>query len=375
MTSPTRGLQCERFRSCPPRWRGAWLALLGANPALASPFFRPEFTDAVATARTDVELAVFLAGGVPTAFFPFQRIAPGVAEPVGAPLNDFQGIVAAPDWRPDPRALLQAAGLARWSFDHLPVALGLRAFARSRANSPIIDLGAGLAPWKRERPFVKLRRLGRKLEREVGPLRFDLDCRDPAPFERLLALKRAQYVRTGGPTDDLFADPRHAAVVRALFETRGDGFAGTLSALWAGDRLVAAHFGLRAGQVLHWWFPAYEPAFARYSPGLLSLLGLIEAAADAGLERIDLGKGDEPYKLRFANGAAELAEGCLDVAGPAAALERELANTRARCRELAAALACSRGEATALRASWSWRLTAPLRHALDRVQAVKRGRS
>ena len=89
-------------------------------------------------------------------------------------------------------------------------------------------------------------------------------------------------------------------------------FSGMLSVLYAGDAVVAAHFGLRSQTVLHWWFPTYDPRFARYSPGLVLLLNLIQQAHSLGLREIDLGKGYERYKGSFANAHVAIAEGSVE---------------------------------------------------------------
>ena len=64
--------------------------------------------------------------------------------------------------------------------------------------------------------------------------------------------------------------------------------------------------------MLHGWFPAYDPALAKYSPGLILWLELARAAAVLGLEHIDLGKGQERYKTSLQSGAVQLAEGSID---------------------------------------------------------------
>ena len=88
-----------------------------------------------------------------------------------------------------------------------------------------------------------------------------------------------------------------------------------LSTLHFGDTLVAAHFGLRSGTVLHWWFPVYDPAFAGFAPGWIMLRELAMAAPELGLDRIDLGRGDDEYKRRARTGEIEVAAG--DVTGSA----------------------------------------------------------
>ena len=82
-----------------------------------------------------------------------------------------------------------------------------------------------------------------------------------------------------------------------------------LSAVYAGPDLLAAHFGLRAGRVLHWWVPAYDPAFARFSPGWVLLRAVIQAAPEMGVERIDLGRGLDDYKRRAMTGYELVSQG------------------------------------------------------------------
>jgi CelD/BcsL family acetyltransferase involved in cellulose biosynthesis len=101
-------------------------------------------------------------------------------------------------------------------------------------------------------------------------------------------------------------------LVRDLLETRAPGCSGTLSVLSAGGRPVAIHFGLRSAATLACWFPSYDVALAKYSPGLMLHLFMAEAAATAGLRRLDLGKGDDEYKTVLGNQQLTVAEGCVE---------------------------------------------------------------
>jgi CelD/BcsL family acetyltransferase involved in cellulose biosynthesis len=94
--------------------------------------------------------------------------------------------------------------------------------------------------------------------------------------------------------------------------TKASGFQGVMSALYAGDELLAAHLGMASERVLHFWLPAYNRAYGRFSPGSILLLELARAAAATGWTRIDLGKGPEHYKSRFRSGAFSVAEGSVD---------------------------------------------------------------
>jgi CelD/BcsL family acetyltransferase involved in cellulose biosynthesis len=85
-----------------------------------------------------------------------------------------------------------------------------------------------------------------------------------------------------------------------------------VSALYAGDTLVAGHIGMRSEQVWHYWFPAYDATHAAFSPGSVLLLRMIEHAPAIGITRIDLGKGESRYKSRFMNGSVPLIEGRIE---------------------------------------------------------------
>src|SRR5258705_12327604 len=97
----------------------AWKHLQSSNPELASPYFAPEFTQAVAAVPNEVEIAVMGEDGRPIGFFPYQRGARDVAEPVGGILSDYQGIICAPGFDCDPLQLLKSCRLKAWDFDHL----------------------------------------------------------------------------------------------------------------------------------------------------------------------------------------------------------------------------------------------------------------
>jgi len=65
--------------------------------------------------------------------------------------------------------------------------------------------------------------------------------------------------------------------------------------------LVASHFGLQCGPLLHYWFPVYDNRFSAYSPGRILYRHILLAAQAHGIECIDRGEGDSPAKRDFAN--------------------------------------------------------------------------
>jgi CelD/BcsL family acetyltransferase involved in cellulose biosynthesis len=85
-----------------------------------------------------------------------------------------------------------------------------------------------------------------------------------------------------------------------------------LSLLYAGKQLVAGHLGMRSRTVWHYWFPAYDRQFAKFSPGLILLLKMAQEAEELGLRCIDLGTGLTLYKRRLMNAAVSVAEGSVE---------------------------------------------------------------
>jgi CelD/BcsL family acetyltransferase involved in cellulose biosynthesis len=131
--------------------------------------------------------------------------------------------------------------------------------------------------------------------------------KDEQVLARLLEWKSSQYVRTGA--EDEFAVAWRRDLLRRLIGVNRTRFAGTLSALFAGDRLVAAHMGIRSRRVWQWLVPAYDPTYAAYSPGAILLLHMAEVAPDIGIEILDLGRGEHGYKDRFRTDDIAIAAG------------------------------------------------------------------
>ncbi|MFJ9665090.1 GNAT family N-acetyltransferase [Streptomyces sp. NPDC101219] len=292
-------------------------AYLHGSPQMANPFLSPEFTLAVGAARRGVRVAVVRDDGVhgePVAFFPYQRGPAGVGRAVGLGLSDCQGLVHAPGFRWEARELLTACDLAIWEFDHL--AQQQDSFEQSVTGtfpSPVMDVADGWDAYvarlrARSGRGTKVRlALERKMARATGEVRYVHDERDPAALRTLLAWKSAQYRRTG--RSDRFAHPSNVRLAEDLFTRRTDSFAGLLSVLYVADRPVAAHFGLRSGHVLACWFPAYDPDFAKYSPGIVLHLRMARGAAEDGLSYLDLGRGQRLHKDMLKTGELSVSEG------------------------------------------------------------------
>ncbi len=289
-----------------------WEELHAAEDGCLGPFLHPAYARAAADVRDDIEVAVLERDGEPAVFLPFQRMLPGMGGPVGGRLCDLAGAVARPDAVWNPEELVRVAGLKALRLPNVPARISAFADgARPEDGAPVLDLRGGFEAYRRasldsgSSYFRQVERKARKLEREVGPWRFEWQTgeRDRV-FETLLRWKEAQRRQTRTPNVLQLAWAR--ALVERLRHTRTPGFEGVLSALWVGDTLAAAHFGLATSRVLHYWIPAYNVDLASYSPGLLALVELARAAAARGIGRIDLGCGEERYKQRAATGTIDM---------------------------------------------------------------------
>ncbi|GFH37320.1 GNAT family N-acetyltransferase [Streptomyces pacificus] len=305
----------------------SWRGLRAKSGAPASPFMEPEFTLAVAGVRQDARVAVVEEDGVPVGFFPHQKGLFGHGRAIGFGVSDCQGAVLRPGLRLSADELLRACSLSVWEFDNLEAGQDL--FGPRGAEefvSPVIDVGEGYAVYEerlrgQSPKFLRTTQAKeRRLGRQSGEVRFVFDERDPSVLRTLMAWKSAQYRRTG--RRDRFAREWITTLVRRLHGSRAPGCSGVLSVLYAAEHPVAAHFGLRSRTVLSCWFPSYDTAYAKYSPGLILHLRMAEAAAAAGIGMLDLGRGAAEYKDALRTGELRVREGSSTRPGPGAVLHR-----------------------------------------------------
>ena len=300
----------------------AWRDIHFANPELSSPYFAPEFTQIISDVRDRVEIGVISSAAGTVGFFPFHRelANPAHGTPVAASLTDWQGLVCSQNFRCDPGELIRECGLTWYEFHRFLGSQQIFApFHKIRELSAQIDLSGGFDAYAEEKRsagsnLIKgCANLARRMEREIGPLRFVAHCQDSKLLRNVLALKSAQYQRTKNA--DIFAIEWVRNAVERIHATQTPEFAGTLSLLYAGDRLVAGHFGMRSRTTWHYWFPAYEREMAKYSPGLNLFLRMAAYAPSAGLSTIELGRlGRNLYKRRLINRGVVSAVGGVDCA-------------------------------------------------------------
>jgi len=293
-----------------------WSSFQSQSREWENPFFHPAFTRAVAAVRDDVRIAVLQERGQPAGFFPFQQ-SKSRGRPVGHPVSDAHDVIHRPGLRFDVMKLLRQSGLRCWSFDHLPASQrNFLPYRLASAESPVMNLEGGWDAYVRKQKKRSSKVLGstlkkgRKIGRNVGELRLEYHTSDSAVFEALLAWKAKQQRETGAR--EVLREPWIVELLDRIRETREGTFRGMLSALYAGDEIIAAHLGMQNAGMLHMWFQAYNREFNKYSPGLVMLTSLGALCEEEGFTRVDLGKGPETYKKSFQSEAIPLMEGSVD---------------------------------------------------------------
>jgi CelD/BcsL family acetyltransferase involved in cellulose biosynthesis len=234
-----------------------------------------------------------------------------------------------------------------------------------RADAPVLELTDDWDGLYRAKVSGKRRSLYRRLQRQLqerGTVEFSL-ARSRAELELTLgeafelhALRWADRQDGSG-----FATPTGAGFHRAALGALADqGVVRLMTMRFAGQAVAFALAFALAGR-LYGYRTAFDPSFARYSPGLLTLQELLASASHEGLRRVELLGGADPFKLELADDLEPLHLG-LGLA--ATARGRAVVTTRSKARRLRERVKHS---ATARRAFES---TAPLRARLARPKNV-----
>ncbi len=299
-----------------------WRRLQAGAREMASPFLSPGWAMALAKIdgpdRRQGRVAVVREGREAVGFLP-SRVSRFTATRAGALMADYQGLVAPPGMRVDPRELVRALGVRRLDLNNVPADQPtFIPYLRGETPSRIIDLSDGFDA------YAKARREGgsdvlqdaakkrRKFEREHGPVTFTARSGSRDSLDQLIAWKSAQCRATG--QTDIFEAGWTAHLVQHLHAAPEPGCEGVLFTHHADGKLAAAHFALLGGdaiggRVMHAWFIAHDEAFARYSPGVGLIVDILKWCEAEGVRELDLGPGDYRFKLQLANAERAVAYG------------------------------------------------------------------
>jgi CelD/BcsL family acetyltransferase involved in cellulose biosynthesis len=252
-------------------------------------------------------------------------------------MSDFQAVILAAGRECSPRDLIRGCRLQAWHFDHLLTSQApFQPYHWLTAASPYMDVSRGFDAYQTNRcnqasnQLKQMFRKIRRVQRELGPLRYEPRCTARGVLNTLIAWRVEQYRRI--KVFNYLQPGWTRALLDNLLLLRDDDFGGVLSALYIGDRLAAARFGIQSRGVLHSWIMAYDVSLAKHSPGSMLLVETARSAQSVGIKRIDLGKGQERYKQQFMSGATPVAEGSVDLRPLTSAIRRRWRRTRERVR-------------------------------------------
>lgn len=287
-----------------------WIALSSSAKRPISPFMSYQFSLACAEAGRDVNVAFFYSSNDFSFLFPFEyrslsdRIF-SAANRVGGNMSDCMGVLAKDELLVLPESLLTRFNSV--FFDHSPLTLwgATGGDLQSSEVDRILNIGMSIADYWESRQALHKQRIAnlanrrRKIVKEHGELSFfesDLVTEDQVDF--VIEQKRRQYKKTNA--EDIFLDPFPAKLMYILRKIDSTYCKLFLSELYAGDKWVASHLGIRNGSLLHYWFPIYSEDFRPFSPGLLLLENIVNHMPENALQLIDFGEGDADYKRMFA---------------------------------------------------------------------------
>jgi CelD/BcsL family acetyltransferase involved in cellulose biosynthesis len=205
-----------------------------------------------------------------------------------------------------------------------------------RAEAPVLDLSPGWDAVYAAKFSSKQRSHHRRRRRQLSELgRVAVEVARSAE-ELADALEDAFILHDlrwqGRPDGSGFTTPAGRRFSHAVVETLAPLGIPRIVTLKIDGRAVAFHFYLAFEGRIYVHRIAFDPAFARFSPGVINTLDAIEAAAAEGATRVEFLGGAERYKVDLADRLEPLYQG-FGLAGSLrgrAAVSRRLAAIRAR---------------------------------------------
>ena len=310
---PTMRVTTVRPSDLGPGEAEIWATLQRSSPLMLSPYLSLTFAQIVGSARPNARIAVVEDHGKIVAFLAYELTSMKLAEPIGYPMNDLQGIISA-DTEIDARSVIRKAGLRGWRFYYTPAQhrpLVPHHYSGTTVQCAIIDLSGGYQPWISERGRSGTKRIAEKrrsLQRHIGPVSLLWNSSRPEHLRQLLEWKTGKHSWMRGMFAD---DPSAIRIVEGMAAARSADCSGVVSVLLAGDQMVAVHLGLQGPRGLSSWLPSYDSELSRFSPGMMMWYPIAEEAVNRGIMLIDFGYGQHDYKFRLANGSYPVAGGAV----------------------------------------------------------------
>ncbi|HEX7799282.1 MAG TPA: GNAT family N-acetyltransferase [Asticcacaulis sp.] len=293
-----------------------WRSFLARRPELSGPYFDIRYVQAAASAVPDAGVARFYDEDRVVGYFPYQ-IRSGALQPFGAPLSDYHGVIAAPGCDMPFGELLAATGARRLEFQGWigPMCERARALPLRRR---VAETSRGFAHWwatqdaEHHKFFKNIGRCERNVEKDFGGFAFTWERVTPDVLDWVLRLKREQYRKSG--MHDVFDCGWTYAMLSALAALDDPDYGLRAGVFRHEGRIVAAEISLTDAEHVHLWFPAYDPAYYRYSVGILLTVAIIRHCAPLGIKSFDFGTGGEEYKSPLTTDGGGCLEGNLKYA-------------------------------------------------------------
>lgn len=283
-----------------------WRQIQSNAPYLQNPFLTPEWALIVAKARKDARTAIIEDGDRIIGFLSIQNAGGKTAMGLGNPICDYDGIICEPSTEIDLSQIVRAFGLSRIDFCNLPAQNLVNKSAIRLENSSLTCELSQLrekiaqASKKSSANLKNLSRIKRKLSENGHKVEFSIDVKNRAALEQMLVWKSAQYQSTG--QTDIIKHSWVAQTIRRVHDFENDHFNGQLCFLRIDDEVAAVSTSINSGKTTHAWFTAYDPKFAKYSPGNLLFFEELMRAESPNVEFYDFGTGHYSYKEHYANG-------------------------------------------------------------------------
>ncbi len=271
-----------------------------------------------------LQVIVVRDGGAPVAIIPCDLGRRGDLRFLGGSVSNYQGPVHRPDAVGDLVAgLATLVGMTRSRVrlldlgglpERAPFLDALRSLRLPgwssptlvrTATCPYVDLAGGWSAVRERRTSASWRQVARKWKAlgRLGRLTF-VESVDPADVQRLLpemfTLFRQRW--TGRHESGGFAGRYRAFHERAAPMLVAAGEA-RISFLELDGRLAAFYYAVAADGGTASYVIGHDDVLAPFSPGLLVLTRILEAACGRGEPEFDLSLGEEGYKKDWASGA------------------------------------------------------------------------
>jgi CelD/BcsL family acetyltransferase involved in cellulose biosynthesis len=123
-------------------------------------------------------------------------------------------------------------------------------------------------------------------------------------LHRLIALHNARWRERGA--SNAFHTPHHVRFHEEMTRLASERGWLRIHTLWLDGAPAASLYGFRYGSVFSFYQSGFDPAYASYSAGLVTMGLSIRSAIEEGAREYDLLQGDETYKSRWARVARTL---------------------------------------------------------------------